>query len=117
MHGFSDASEEAYAGVVYLRSQDSDGNVHIALVAAKSKVAPIHRLTIPRLAEAEAYWLVVSQQEHFATEVDALEQNQVVRSPVPYCNFANSWMHLESCVWDDVSSSQSYAIRASTMPL
>ena len=49
LHGFSDASEEAYAGVVYLRGEDSRGRVHVALVAAKSKVAPIRRLTIPRL--------------------------------------------------------------------
>ena len=49
LHGFSDTSEEAYAGVVYLRCEDSDGKVHVALVAAKSKVTPIHRLTIPCL--------------------------------------------------------------------
>ena len=35
LHGFSDASEEAYAGVVYLRvrtSKDSIGKVHIVIV-------------------------------------------------------------------------------------
>lgn len=47
--GFSDASEEAYAGVVYIRGEDSSGNVYVSLVAAKSKVAPIRRITIPRL--------------------------------------------------------------------
>ena len=49
LHGFSDASEDAYAGVIYLRLTDSDGNVHISLIIAKTKVAPIKRLTIPRL--------------------------------------------------------------------
>ena len=49
LHGFCDASELAYAGVVYLRMTDSNENVHISLVAAKTKVAPIKRLTIPRL--------------------------------------------------------------------
>lgn len=33
LHGFSDASEDAYSGVVYLRMEDTDGNVHVALVA------------------------------------------------------------------------------------
>ena len=46
---FLDASESAYAGVVYLRSIDSNGAVHTSLVMAKTKVAPIKRLTIPRL--------------------------------------------------------------------
>ena len=49
IHGFSDASELAYAAVVYLRQVDSTGTVHIALVAAKTKVAPIKRQSIPRL--------------------------------------------------------------------
>ena len=49
LHGFCDASELAYVGVVYLRMIDSSENVHIALVAAKTKAAPIKRLSIPRL--------------------------------------------------------------------
>ena len=49
LHGFCDASEDAYAGVIYLRLTDLDGNVHVSLVIAKTKVAPIKRLTIPRL--------------------------------------------------------------------
>ena len=49
LHGFSDASEDAYASVIYLRLTDSVGNVHLSLVIAKTKVAPIKRLTIPRL--------------------------------------------------------------------
>ena len=48
LHGFSDASEEAYAGVVYLRMLDSVDNVHVSLVISKTKVSPIRRLTIPR---------------------------------------------------------------------
>ena len=49
LHGFSDASESAYAGVIYLRIVDSVGDVHVSLVTSKTKVAPIKRLTIPRL--------------------------------------------------------------------
>lgn len=47
--GFSDASESAYAAVVYGRSVDSNGKVHITLIAAKTKVAPIQQVTLPRL--------------------------------------------------------------------
>ena len=49
LHGFSDASERAYAAVVYIRSTYSDGQVEVRLVASKSRVAPIKRQTIPRL--------------------------------------------------------------------
>ena len=49
LHGFSDASEEAYGGVVYLRMADSTRNVHTSLVISETKVSPIKRLSIPRL--------------------------------------------------------------------
>ena len=49
LHGFSDASERAYAGVVYLRLVDTNGRIHTSFVIAKTKVAPIKKLTIPRL--------------------------------------------------------------------
>ena len=49
LHGFCDASEQAYAGVVYLRAVDKENNAHIVLVMEKMKVAPIKRVAIPRL--------------------------------------------------------------------
>ena len=49
LHGFSDASELAYAAVLYLRTLDSDGSVTVNLVASKTKVAPLKRQFIPRL--------------------------------------------------------------------
>ena len=49
LHGFSDASESAYTGIVNLRMVESDGNVHISLVTSKTKVAPLKHLTIPQL--------------------------------------------------------------------
>ena len=49
MHGFCDASERAYAGVVYIRGIDDLNNSHVALVIAKTKVAPIKRLTFARV--------------------------------------------------------------------
>nr|XP_049703353.1 uncharacterized protein LOC126056028 [Helicoverpa armigera] len=49
LHGFSDASKLAYAAVVYLRVVDTEGNTHVSLVTAKTKVAPIKQVSIPRL--------------------------------------------------------------------
>ncbi|XP_066261359.1 uncharacterized protein [Euwallacea similis] len=49
IHGFSDSSEAAYGGCIYLRSVDENGDVHVRLLCAKAKVAPLHTLTLPRL--------------------------------------------------------------------
>lgn len=48
IHGFSDASCLAYAAVVYLRVISSNG-IHVSLVIAKSKVAPVKQVSVPRL--------------------------------------------------------------------
>ena len=57
LHGFSDASASAYSAAVYLRFTDQSGGVHVTLVASKTKVAPIKRLTIPRLELCGAHLL------------------------------------------------------------
>lgn len=49
LHSVAWASEKAYSGVVYLRMEDSTGAVHTSLIVSKTRVAPIKRLTIPRL--------------------------------------------------------------------
>ncbi|XP_068708188.1 uncharacterized protein [Montipora foliosa] len=49
LHGFSDASNRAYAGVIYIRSLYDNGQTDVRLVASKAKVAPLRRQTIPRL--------------------------------------------------------------------
>ncbi|XP_055585016.1 uncharacterized protein LOC129737877 [Uranotaenia lowii] len=48
LHVFVDASESAYACVSYLRTE-INGEIKCALVSAKSKVAPLKTLSIPRL--------------------------------------------------------------------
>jgi len=49
MHGFCDASEQAYGACVYVRSRDSNGKWHSRLLCAKTRVAPLKGATIPRL--------------------------------------------------------------------
>lgn len=48
LHGFADASERAYAAVLYLRSV-TGGEFCISLLQAKTKVAPLRQLSLPRL--------------------------------------------------------------------
>ncbi|XP_046976508.1 uncharacterized protein LOC124542625 [Vanessa cardui] len=49
LHGFSDASNYAYAAVVYVRILDKNNGVHVNLVTSKTKVSPIKQVSIPRL--------------------------------------------------------------------
>ncbi|XP_072384678.1 uncharacterized protein [Diabrotica undecimpunctata] len=49
LHGFCDASERAYGACVYIRSSDKHGKVQVSLLCAKTKVAPVKTISIPRL--------------------------------------------------------------------
>ena len=46
---FCDASEKAYGGCVYLRAVNRSGNIRVVLVMSKGRLAPLKRLSIPRL--------------------------------------------------------------------
>ena len=55
IHGFSDASERAYGACVYIKSVDSLGNCTTKLIAAKSRVAPLKNLSLPRYCLNQIY--------------------------------------------------------------
>ena len=46
---FSDASQEAFGACAYIRQKTRQGTYEVNFVAAKSRVAPLKQLTIPRL--------------------------------------------------------------------
>jgi hypothetical protein len=48
LHTFCDASKDAYAAIVFLRTEDQ-GEVSVQLLQAKARVAPLKKATIPRL--------------------------------------------------------------------
>uniref|UniRef100_A0A453YZM1 Endonuclease n=1 Tax=Anopheles gambiae TaxID=7165 RepID=A0A453YZM1_ANOGA len=49
LHLFVDASQLAYACVLYLRVVDSEGEPHCTMLCGKAKVAPLKPLTIPKM--------------------------------------------------------------------
>ena len=46
---FSDASQEAFGACAYVRQKTKQSTYEVNFVAAKSRVAPLKQLTIPRL--------------------------------------------------------------------
>ena len=76
LHHFSDASEVGYGAASYLRLVDDKGRIHCGLVMAKSRVAPLKTVTIPRMELTAA---VVSVKLHkFITEQLDLPINKTV---------------------------------------
>lgn len=49
LHGFSDASKNAYAAAVYARIQQPNGLHITTLLTAKTRVAPLKQISIPKL--------------------------------------------------------------------
>ena len=49
LHGFCDASQQAYAAMFYIRATYTDHTTTGVLITAKTKVAPVKLLSIPRL--------------------------------------------------------------------
>ncbi|KAJ8930168.1 hypothetical protein NQ314_017064 [Rhamnusium bicolor] len=49
IHCFCDASKNAYATCIYLRSVHSSGEYSVQLLCAKTKVSPLKMITIPKL--------------------------------------------------------------------
>lgn len=71
LHGFADSSGSAYGCCIYLRAKQADGKLESHLLFAKSKVAPIKAVTIPRLELAAAQ--VLSQAMAFVRRAMELE--------------------------------------------
>lgn len=49
LHHFSDASEQGYGTVSYMRLHTETHNVHIAFMLGKARVAPLKQMTVPRM--------------------------------------------------------------------
>lgn len=72
-HGFCDASTRGYGAAVYIRVRDDAGNVRIHLLAAKSRVAPLKEVTIPRLELCSAKLLI----DLMARLIECFDRNQI----------------------------------------
>ncbi|XP_063383605.1 uncharacterized protein LOC134669918 [Cydia fagiglandana] len=86
IHGFADASMSTYAAVIYVRIIDTDGQVQVSLLTAKTKTAPLKQISMPRLEMCAAVLLcrllkhVVSIFKVDKHQVFAWSDSQVVLS-------------------------------------
>ena len=53
-HHFCDTSSVGYGACSFVRTVNADGEIHVSLLAAKGRVAPLKPVTIPRLELASA---------------------------------------------------------------
>ena len=78
LHLFADASERGYGPVGYLRLVNEFGDIHVAFVIGKARVAPLKVITIPRLELSAAV---------VATRLD-----KMIRSEIDYSiDFTTFW--------------------------
>ena len=49
LHAFGDSSERGYGSAVYLRVPRKDGTFNVSLVISRARVAPLKKVTLPRL--------------------------------------------------------------------
>jgi len=58
IHGFCDASKEAFGACLYLHSVTPNGHVQVHMLMSKSRVVPMKATTIPKLELCGALLLV-----------------------------------------------------------
>jgi Pao retrotransposon peptidase. len=68
LHHFSDASQVGYGTVCYLRMVNEEGGIHCSIVMAKSRVAPLKQITIPRM-ELQAAVKAIEMDEKIRAEM------------------------------------------------
>lgn len=95
LHGFSDASEAAYGACIFLRSITKNGQVHTSLLCAKSRVAPLKVLSIPRLELCGA--LLLAQLTKVVLSSLALPISQTFYWCDSYIVLA--WLQAEPATW------------------
>ncbi|XP_063989968.1 uncharacterized protein LOC135169161 [Diachasmimorpha longicaudata] len=97
LHGFADASTVAMSAVVYIRTENPNEPTSTVLVCAKTKVAPIKRMTVPRLELTAA--LLLSQL--VASTQQMLQLNQVETHLWSDSSVTLAWIRSYAFRWKD----------------
>ncbi|KAI4472461.1 hypothetical protein M0802_016801 [Mischocyttarus mexicanus] len=109
IHGFSDASQLAMAAVVYLRVSYPNKPPVVRLVCSKTKVAPLKRLTIPRL-ELSAAVLLARLTKEVIRLLDLSEADTFLRSDL---SVTLAWVKNNPMRWKEFVGNRVAAIHNS----
>lgn len=94
LHGFSDASQSAYAAAVYIRAR-TEHQITVALLASKSKVAPLKTQSIPRLELCAAELL----SRLLEWVINALQEPDVTTYAWTDSTVTLAWIKSQSSRW------------------
>ena len=108
LHGFSDASVGAYAAVVYLKIRTPQETV-VRFIASKTRVAPVHSETIPRLELLAALLLA----RLISTISKALSPEMFLEPPTCYSDsqVALCWIKGQKHEWKQFVQNRVISIR------
>lgn len=112
IHGYCDASEQAYGACVYSRSTHSTGNHLVRLICAKSKVSPLKCISLPKLELCGALLLA----RLVNSVVKALDMN--IRKITYWCDsqITLAWIAGEPYKWKIFISNRVAEIQQLTRP-
>ncbi len=105
LHGFSDASQEAYGAVVYLQQMLADNYSTTSIVLSKARVLPLKGLTIPR-AELTAAYLLAKLLKYCSLQLNIDTMTAWTDSSIVLCWLRKSPASLNTFVGNRVKQIQ-----------
>ena len=114
IHAFGDASMKGYGAVVYCRVPSSDGGYQVSLVMSKGKVAPLKKITLPRLELLGAF--LCARLVAFVLQALKLSSDSVTVSCWTDSMIALGWIKGEASRWKPFVANRVHEIQELTNP-